>query len=308
MASAELATRNGAAISAETLERVVVGGDLSKLSADQRLEFYRAKCESIGLDPVGQPFQYLSLQGKLTLYATKACTDQLCKLHRLSVAIASKEFDADSGIMSVTARVTFPDGRSVEDMGCVVVGNLKGEALANALMKAVTKAKRRTILSACGLGMLDETEVESIPGARTFVEAPPAIDNATGHGSGKYAKPEDVERYEAWADWFCQECEDRWADAVLQSTGELPTGENAFRASTLSLHLVRWGVQTKRLAHVDVEEIKLAQAPRFAAILFVRDSDATKEEAKVWAGQARHAANERLKSALPAPEREPGED
>ena len=33
-------------------------------------------------------------------------------------------------------------------------------------MKAITKAKRRTILSACGLGMLDETEADTIPGAR----------------------------------------------------------------------------------------------------------------------------------------------
>ena len=33
-------------------------------------------------------------------------------------------------------------------------------------MKAETKAKRRVTLSICGLGMLDETEVETIPGAR----------------------------------------------------------------------------------------------------------------------------------------------
>jgi len=41
-----------------------------------------------------------------------------------------------------------------------------GEALANALMKASTKAKRRLTLSLCGLGFLDETEVGTIPGAR----------------------------------------------------------------------------------------------------------------------------------------------
>jgi hypothetical protein len=38
--------------------------------------------------------------------------------------------------------------------------------LANALMKAETKAKRRATLSICGLGMLDETEVEDIQGAQ----------------------------------------------------------------------------------------------------------------------------------------------
>ena len=35
-------------------------------------------------------------------------------------------------------------------------------ALANAIMKAETKAKRRVTLSICGLGMLDETELETI--------------------------------------------------------------------------------------------------------------------------------------------------
>jgi len=42
---------------------------------------------------------------------------------------------------------------------------LQGESLANALMKAETKAKRRVTLSICGLGMLDETEIGSIPTA-----------------------------------------------------------------------------------------------------------------------------------------------
>ena len=38
--------------------------------------------------------------------------------------------------------------------------------LANAQMKAVTKGKRRLTLSLCGLGWLDETEIETIPTAK----------------------------------------------------------------------------------------------------------------------------------------------
>jgi hypothetical protein len=48
----------------------------------------------------------------------------------------------------------------------VATVGLKGDALANALMKAETKSKRRVTLSICGLGMLDETEVDTIPDAR----------------------------------------------------------------------------------------------------------------------------------------------
>jgi hypothetical protein len=52
------------------------------------------------------------------------------------------------------------------------VGNLKGDALANALMKAETKAKRRVTLSIAGLGWLDETELETIPHGQPAATAP----------------------------------------------------------------------------------------------------------------------------------------
>jgi hypothetical protein len=41
----------------------------------------------------------------------------------------------------------------------------EAEDRANTILKAVTKAKRRVTLSICGLGFLDETEVEDIPAA-----------------------------------------------------------------------------------------------------------------------------------------------
>jgi len=50
-----------------------------------------------------------------------------------------------------------------------------GGKVGNALMKAVTKAKRRVTLSICGLGILDETEVESIPNA-VPLDAEPVTD------------------------------------------------------------------------------------------------------------------------------------
>jgi len=65
----------------------------------------------------------------------------------------------------VIAKASTPDGRCTESMGAVSVIGLKGEALANALMKTETKAKRRSTLDLLGLGLLDETEVDTIPGA-----------------------------------------------------------------------------------------------------------------------------------------------
>jgi hypothetical protein len=48
----------------------------------------------------------------------------------------------------------------------VNIKGLYGDALANAMMKSSTKAKRRLTLSLCSVGLLDETELETIPGAQ----------------------------------------------------------------------------------------------------------------------------------------------
>src|SRR5882724_2568040 len=73
------------AVSGELLERVVVGGDLSKLTSEERVRFYAAVCKSVGLNPLTQPFQFLYLQNKMTLYARKEATEQLRELHGVSV-------------------------------------------------------------------------------------------------------------------------------------------------------------------------------------------------------------------------------
>jgi hypothetical protein len=158
---------------AAMVEQVVVQGDLARLDAGQRVTYYRQVCESLGLNPYTRPFDYITLNGKLTLYAKRDATDQLRKLHGVRVAITARERVDD--IYVVTARATMPDGRTDESIGAVAIGSLKGDALANALMKAETKAKRRVTLSIVGLGWLDETETDSIPAAR-----PVTVNTETG--------------------------------------------------------------------------------------------------------------------------------
>ena len=143
-------------------ERALILGDLAGLKQDERLAYYKAVCESVGLNPLTKPFDYITLNGKLTLYATRACADQLRKLHSVSVTDLHKEFHPD-GILMVTCKVSDKAGRTDVATGALVVQNLKGNDLANAMMKAETKAKRRATLSLCGLGVLDETEIETLP-------------------------------------------------------------------------------------------------------------------------------------------------
>jgi hypothetical protein len=146
----------------EVLESVAVSGDLSGLPAAQRLAYYQAVCRSLGLNPLTKPFEYLTLNGKLRLYALRDCADQLRRLHGISISIVNRECLQD--LYVVTARAKDRTGREDESTGAVALGTLKGDALANALMKAETKAKRRVTLSLAGLGWLDETELATIPG------------------------------------------------------------------------------------------------------------------------------------------------
>lgn len=160
-------------VPAYVIESVAIGGDLSKLTPEGRVNYYQAVCKSLGLNPLTQPFNYLSLNGKLVLYAKRDCTEQLRKIHGVSIEIKNRA--TEEGVYIVTAVASLPDGRVDESTGAVSIDKLSGDARANALMKAETKAKRRVTLSICGLGMLDETEVTTIPNAE-FVE----VDAKTG--------------------------------------------------------------------------------------------------------------------------------
>ena len=147
------------------MEAYVAAGDIERLAPRERVALYRAVCESLGLNPLTQPFQYLRLSGKTILYATKSCTEQLRMIHGVSVLRMDRSVADD--LLTITVSVRDRTGREDISTGVVSLAGLRGDALANQAMKAETKAKRRATLSICGLAMLDETEVETIPGAAT---------------------------------------------------------------------------------------------------------------------------------------------
>jgi hypothetical protein len=156
----------------KVIESVLLGGDLSRLSAEQRIAYYNRVCESLGLNPLTQPFAYLRLNGKEILYAKKDATEQLRMRHGISIDPKSFTREVIEGVYVVTAPASTPEGRTDVSTGAVAIEGLKGENRANAMMKAETKAKRRVTLSICGLGMLDETEVETVQGATVVAETP----------------------------------------------------------------------------------------------------------------------------------------
>ena len=180
------------------IEQVLVAGDLAKLTGDQRLAYYQRLCETLGLNPLTQPFQYLQLSGKLVLYATKSCTDQLRQLHGVSITSVTSAQVGD--VYVVTAAATDRQGRTDCSTGAVSIAGLKSDALANALMKSETKAKRRVTLSLCGLGMLDESEVETIPNAQRVPAALPAP-AINGHADPVPADEDEITDLRGLCNW-----------------------------------------------------------------------------------------------------------
>lgn len=174
MNEAALVRPNGAP--GAIIEQVIAKGNLAQLTPEERTRYYTEVCRSVGLNPLTRPLEYITLNGKLTLYARRDAADQLRKIHGISIEIVERS--VQEGLMTVHVRAKDRDGRTDEDLGVVSVANLKGEAAANAVLKAITKAKRRVTLSIAGMGFLDETEIEDIPEA-VKAEPPARAPNKT---------------------------------------------------------------------------------------------------------------------------------
>lgn len=147
------------------VEKIAIIGDMGALRPEDRVRYYAQLCHSLGLNPLTRPFEYISLEGKLTLYAKRDAAEQLRVKRRVSVDRIERRLDEASSLYHVLCYGHDGTGRTDQAEGIVNVAGLKGEALANAYMKGETKAKRRFTLSICGLGMLDETEIADTQGA-----------------------------------------------------------------------------------------------------------------------------------------------
>ena len=157
----------------EEISKAVALNDLSRLSDAHKMQYYYAYCKSLGMDPLQKPFAFITFKEwdataresveREQLYATKNCGQQLAVRSKLNLVKVDEKV-AD-GLMEVTYRASTEDGRQVDDIGVVSIKGLVGNNLANAKMKAHTKAMRRVTFAFLGLGILDETEIGTIKGA-----------------------------------------------------------------------------------------------------------------------------------------------
>lgn len=147
-------------VSAELRAQVLIAKNTKNLSHDQKLNFLAALCHALGMNPLTNPFEFMTIDGREQFYCKKDATDQLRKLY--SVSVLKVETKHEDGFITCVASVSMPSGRTDSATGMVYADGLRGKDLANAFMKAETKAKRRATLSICGLGFLDESEVEDM--------------------------------------------------------------------------------------------------------------------------------------------------
>ncbi len=155
------------------LEEVLIQGNLANLSEGQRIEYVKQVCRALGISVLFRPFDYITLNGKLVLYANKSAAEQLRKKHKISIKITARE--RVDGCYLVTAQAKTKDGKEDESIGAINIKGLGGQALADAFMKCETKAKRRVTLSICGVGFLDEIDVKDVIEREAKEEAQEAI-------------------------------------------------------------------------------------------------------------------------------------
>ena len=298
------------------VEALLATGDLGKLNTEQRIEFYKARCQAAGLDPRGRPFEYIMLQGKLTLYAKKECAEQLNGMHGLSHEIISREIV--SGLYEVCVQVTSRSGRSTQDIGTVVVEGLKGADLANARMKAVTKAKRRATLSFCGMGdVIDETELDTVEHRPVGPRGQPVpFANNSGHATGMYASEEQTATFLTAMRAYLEKRNAQWLDRwQVPDTGEYPRAiaKDLINEHQADNHLVKWAVETGQLdPAIKGDSVQARNRGRFTAIIYHRSTAerrALTRELAHYCDEQERLQTEKLRRLNPELfEREPGED
>ena len=176
------------------LEEILINGEISSLTETQRIEYVGALCKSLGLNPLLRPFQFIRFDGKIQLYATRTCAEQLREVKKLSIPRVDVKKEGDYIFCEVT--IIDASGRQDTETACLwlkqvkkawneasrkmeivrqngqpVIEDLAGADYANAHMKVVTKAKRRATLAFAGLGILDESEIDTLEGAKVSKDA-----------------------------------------------------------------------------------------------------------------------------------------
>ena len=69
---AMVVAQEAGALAAQTVEQVLLSGDINRLNPKQKIDYYNKVCDTLGLNPYTVPFEFITLNGKMRFYATKS--------------------------------------------------------------------------------------------------------------------------------------------------------------------------------------------------------------------------------------------
>lgn len=150
-----------------------------------------------------------------------------------------------------------------------------GEMAKKTVVKRHCKMLPDTVDRAAGSNLSAAIEADNLD----YSDGPEALgppDNGSGFGKGIYASPEQTKVYAEALDAYLAKRNAAWLDSWSRAKGEVPAGVadldcNRWRADN---HLVKWAVETGRLAAMDVTEgVKNRQVGRFTAIVYHRSTE-----------------------------------
>ena len=163
----------------EIVKSILLKKDISGLTDEQKIQFISTRCTDLGLDYKSLPFDIIKQKngrgGYIEfIYANKNCAAQLSGIHGVAIKINEIQIiNGDEAMVSVTA--TAKNGRSEDDISFLSLrdhhgSKLSGVDLSNAKMKAITKAKRRVVLSLFAAPFLDAPETSKDEPGLTMVK------------------------------------------------------------------------------------------------------------------------------------------
>ena len=240
----------------QEIKEALVSDNLKSLSNGQKSELLDALCQSVGLNPLSQPFIIMEVREsqdaptKHKVYATRDCTEQLRKIYQVNAKKTGTRQNEE--VYMVDVEVSDNTGRIDFATGVVGLRNrygpLKGDRLANAIMRCETKAKRRATLSICGLGFLDETETDTHDAVPLGGNSEPSeLPNVPEEGQESKI-PESQEK------WVCDEAK---RTAIMKL---VPVGDADDFCNFLEWSSKRWKIDPPVRGVVDIPNQKFYDA------------------------------------------------
>lgn len=158
----------------EDLLQLLFYGNIDNLKPEQKAKYLLALCKNMGISPWTKPFDIMVLNGKTVVYANKGAASQLRATRGITVEVLysgplrmGKDQNGmdlfNNEIYSVEVKAIDKEGRCSYNIGVVSIKQKAGEPLANEIMKCYTKATRRVVLDHVGLGIPDESEIDTLP-------------------------------------------------------------------------------------------------------------------------------------------------